>query len=79
MISRPILRGLQIWDYAPRRIAVIALDSGTWCFAWIVGGPTESGARVRLLGRAAGDKYPTCVPVAARADRYVGALRLLQP
>lgn len=56
---RPVIRGLQPWDHAHRTIAIIALDSGAWCFAWIVGGNGVRGARARLLGHAPGEKYPT--------------------
>ncbi|PTR32067.1 hypothetical protein C8K36_1011115 [Rhodococcus sp. OK519] len=55
---RSVIRGLQTWDYAPRTIAIIALDSGAWCYAWIVGGGAR-GARARLLGHKPGEKYPT--------------------
>lgn len=58
---RSIMRGLQTWDFAPRRIAVVALDSGSWCFAWITGGHSTVGARVRYLSRLAGESYPTFV------------------
>lgn len=57
--ARPVIRGLRTWDHAPRTIAIIALDSGVWCYAWLLGGNGARGARARLLGRAPGDKYPT--------------------
>ncbi|QCQ93261.1 hypothetical protein [Rhodococcus sp. SGAir0479] len=56
---RSITRGLLTWDFAPRRIAVIALDSGAWCFAWVTGGHSRVGARVRYVSRIAGETYPT--------------------
>lgn len=56
---RTVPRGLQLWDYLPRRIAVIALDDGQWCFAWIVGGHFRRGARVHFIDFHVDDKYPT--------------------
>lgn len=57
---RPVLRGLQDWDHAPRRMAVIALDVGKWCFAWIAEGYPRVGARVQFIQSKAGESYPTC-------------------
>ncbi|RDI17985.1 hypothetical protein DEU38_12121 [Rhodococcus sp. AG1013] len=56
---RPVLRGLQAGDDRPRRMAIVALDSGAWCFGWIIGGLSSKGARVRSLARMPGEKYPT--------------------
>ncbi|QKT14142.1 MULTISPECIES: enoyl-CoA hydratase [unclassified Rhodococcus] len=40
-------------------MAIVALDSGAWCFGWIIGGLSSKGARVRSLARMPGEKYPT--------------------
>lgn len=56
---RRVIRGPQSWDHLPRTIAIVALDSGAWCFAWIVGGNSVTGARARLLGHVPGATYPT--------------------
>lgn len=74
--TRPV-RGLQPWEYAPRRIAVIALDGAQWCFAWLVGGPARIGVRVRFLEYGNGDRYPTFVILAR--DHYRCALNTARP
>ncbi len=56
---RRVLADLQAWHYAPRVIAIIALDSGALCFGWIAGGRSQLGRRVHLVGREIGEKYPT--------------------
>lgn len=45
---------------------MVALDDGDWCFAWLIGGGARRGARVQLLQREVGDKYPSCTPLRAR-------------
>ena len=60
---RPIWRGLQVWEHLPRQMAVVALDNGQWCFAWIVDGLARLDARVRYMSRAAGEKYPEFTPI----------------
>nr|WP_139810824.1 enoyl-CoA hydratase [Prescottella equi] len=41
-------------------MAIIALDNGPWCFAWLVGrGRPASGVRAQFLRREAGETYPT--------------------
>ncbi len=56
---RPVPHGLQAWSQAARRMAIVALDSGPWCYAWIIGHSSDSGARVRFVRRDAGETYPT--------------------
>ncbi len=70
---RPVLRGLRTWELDPRRMAIIALDSGKWCFAWIAGEQGSCGARVRFLARAAGEKYPTFTLVHAAVQQLSAA------
>ncbi|RVW04263.1 enoyl-CoA hydratase [Rhodococcus xishaensis] len=50
------------------RKTLIALDSGNWCMARVVGRRRgESGVRVRYLKHRAGDKYPVFTIAEANA------------
>lgn len=65
---RPIPQGIETSNPVPRRMAIIALDNGPWCFAWIVGrGRLMSGVRARFLSRDAGETYPTFTIAAGMA------------
>lgn len=66
---RPIPQGMHPPNTVARRMAIVALDSGPWCFAWIDGrGRPRPGVRVQFARRDAGETYPTFV-IAAAADR----------
>ncbi|WP_430330892.1 hypothetical protein [Rhodococcus sp. ACT016] len=71
---RPISQGLHSLEHSPRQMVVIALDNGQWCFAWLIGGHAELGARARIFGRPAGEKYPIFTLI--RQD--AGELQLLR-
>ncbi|WP_137724112.1 enoyl-CoA hydratase [Prescottella subtropica] len=50
------------------RKTMIALDSGDWCLARVVGKRSnESGVRVRFVAHRAGERYPTYTIVECNA------------
>lgn len=61
---RPIRDMPRSWEPAPRRMAILALDSGQWTFAWIQGRrDIAPGLRVQFREHPEGARFPAFFPL----------------
>lgn len=65
---RPIRDVPHSWEPAPRRMAILALDSGQWAFAWVHGcRDIVPGLRVQFREHPEGTRFATFFPLSARS------------
>lgn len=61
---RPIPDIHHTWEPAPQRMAILALDSGQWAYAWIrAAHPITPGLRVEFREHASDARFPTFTPL----------------
>lgn len=61
---RPIQQTPRGWEPTPQRMALLALDSGQWAFAWVRGAQhLVPGLRVEFREHSSDTKFPTFTPV----------------
>ena len=67
---RPIPDVPRAWEPTPQRMAILALDSGQWSFAWIRGtGHVVPGLRVEFREHPSDANFPTFTPIRISTSR----------